>query len=179
MSHTYIVSLLGQVSAYGIRADEACQVLIEKTIDACARVMSDTTGLSMDALLDHKESIRRDVVSSTTPPCPRPCQGRNQYGRPCKKMTYHGWCSDHQDQAQRYHQKRCRVSGGGMALDQIDMNALRIMRFPFMMRQDTTNHLSIDLAQGHAPQDQCTRKDHALENGIVNHVHGSHNGMDE
>lgn len=128
---SYLISMLGHVSAYGIRAEEACRAIIEHTIEECAFVVCQKTGLSFDFLAPIKQEIV-DRIMDTPHVQPVMCRGKTKKGRvPCQRMTLYGYCSDHKDQEEHHLQKKRRIQVTPRNERTIDVRALRMMKYQF------------------------------------------------
>lgn len=133
---SFLVTLLGHVASYGLRAEDACRALIEKTIDECMLVICEKTGLSSRFLTHERGRIYNSIMASRMSTHPVPCQGRTRHGIPCKKKTYYGYCADHADQGHRIELKKRRLEPHGELSNPqskmtIDLSSLRMMRYQF------------------------------------------------
>ena len=104
----YLVSLLGNVAAHGLRADHAVRDLVERTLDEFACTVSSSTGLSCDALCALKARVMTSVLTGTLR-APGQCQGRAKSGVPCKKRALLGYCELHRAQEAALQSKRRRI----------------------------------------------------------------------
>lgn len=106
---TYLTSLLGHVASYGLRADHAARVLVQRTIDEFSLVVCQKTGLEFEFLTRYKDDIMMRVMTGNVSYTPRICKGKTQHGTSCKKMTLMGYCHEHQHQETTLESKKRRV----------------------------------------------------------------------
>ncbi len=104
----YLQQLLGVVSSYGIRADQAARAIVTQTIDEFALAVSQATGLSFEYLSGMKDDIQRRVMEGSVHQLGF-CKGRTKYGVPCKKRVLTGYCDAHWAQGEELSSKRRRV----------------------------------------------------------------------
>jgi len=127
---SYLVDILGHVAAYGIRAEEACRAVIEHTVEECAYIVCQKTGLSFDFLTPMKGEIMERIMKKTNVQ-PTVCRGKTKHGTPCKRLTLYGFCSDHREQEEHTLQKKRRLTNNGGRRKTIDLTSLRMMRYQF------------------------------------------------
>lgn len=104
----YLVGLLGNVAQSGLRADQAAQVLVEKTVDEFSLIVCQKTGMSFDFLTRLKGEVLQRVYGGTFTE-PVQCQGKTKHGIPCKKKTLMGYCHEHMHQERVLTSKKRRV----------------------------------------------------------------------
>lgn len=105
---TYVTSLLGHVASYGLRADHAVQVLIQRTLDEFSLIVCQKTGINFEFLTRLKADAAGRVMRGQVTE-PGLCKGRTKHGAPCKKRTLLGYCHDHQHQEELAASKRRRI----------------------------------------------------------------------
>lgn len=127
---SYIVNILGHVSAYGLRAEDAIQHIIEHTIEECAFIMCQKTGLKFDFLTPNMKTDIMNRIMQISHVEPVVCQGRTKHGRPCKRMTLYGFCTDHRDQESKQLQKKRRCTLRATERP-VNVRALRMMKYQF------------------------------------------------
>jgi len=104
----YLTHLLGHVAHYGVRAEEASNMLIEKTVEEYSVLLSQRTGISFSSLAELKGEVskRMETTSFTEP---TPCKGTTKHGAPCKRLTLMGYCPQHHAQDEETLQKKRRI----------------------------------------------------------------------
>lgn len=104
----YLVGLLGNVAQSGLRADQAAQALVERTVDEFSLLVCQKTGMSFDFLTRLKGDVLQKVYQGTFTE-PVQCQGKTKNGIPCKKRTVMGYCHEHMHQETVMASKKRRV----------------------------------------------------------------------
>ena len=105
----YFTSLLGNVAAFGVRADHAARDVVERTAEEFALLVCQKTGISYDFLTDLKKEVVERVTSGAPVPALATCKGRTKMGVPCKKKVLRGYCESHRNQEDLIAAKRRRV----------------------------------------------------------------------
>ena len=106
---TYLTTLLGHVASYGLRADHAARVLVQRTIDEFSLVVSQKTGMDFEFLTRFKDDIMTRVMTGNLSEAPQLCRGKTRQGASCKKRTLMGYCHEHQYQETTLESKKQRV----------------------------------------------------------------------
>lgn len=106
---TYLTTLLGHVASYGLRADHAARVLVQRTIDEFSLVVCQKTGLEFEFLTQCKDDIMTRVMAGNLSEEPQMCRGKTRHGASCKKRTLMGYCHEHQHQETTLESKKRRV----------------------------------------------------------------------
>ena len=104
----YLVGLLGQVAAFGVRADDAARDLVERTSDEFAFAVSRSTGMNITSLAALKHDVMTRVLSGSVRDLTA-CKGRTKHGAPCKKRVLLEYCDAHRHQGVETASKKRRV----------------------------------------------------------------------
>jgi len=129
---TYLTTLLGHVASYGLRADHAARVLVQRTIDEFSLVVSQKTGLDFEFLTRCKDDIMIRVMTGTMSEEPQLCKGKTRHGASCKNRTLMGYCHEHQHQETTMESKKRRVHAHMRTFKKTKYSDIVPLKFKFM-----------------------------------------------